>query len=32
MDHPSLLEWNVLVAAGFVGLVWALRKLKAKKR
>ncbi len=32
MDHPSLLEWNVLVGAGFVGLMWALAKLKRRKR
>lgn len=29
-DHPSLLEWNALVVAGFVALLWALRKARKK--
>ena len=32
MDHPSLVEWNVLVAAAFVGILVALAKLRNRKR
>jgi NADH:ubiquinone oxidoreductase subunit H len=26
VEHPSLLEWNAIVAAAFVAIVWALRR------
>lgn len=29
-EHPSLLEWNAIVAAVFVGLLWVLRRGRAK--